>query len=199
MIFKPFFSHLARHMEDDELVLPVSSRGEARLLGLLRQEGETMYLALRDNRHEEEIEVGIVCGKLVVLERGVGGTSAHRFPQGSEVSFKVTVSVVEKLICTYDCCSEPCPCAPVAYAGCSLPEATVGTKWHGAVLFAGDGPITIVHELPHWMSSKRDERTLKLSGTPPEAGKCSFTVAAANCNGKHVAVNALQFTVSEPA
>lgn len=199
MIFMPFESRLTRCLEADELSLPVTERGQARLLGLLRHEGESILLVLDDRHHSEEIECGIVCGKLVILERGVGDTVPRKFPAGTDVLFRVTVTVVRKLVCSTECCPEgPCPCVPVAYAGGSLPSGTVGTPWQGTVLFSGDGPVTLGWQIPHWMEASRDERTVTLSGIPPEAGEVAFTVSGANCGGRHIAVTALQFGVSEP-
>jgi hypothetical protein len=197
MIFLPFRSRLARHMESDEMVLPLGERGRALLTGLLQTEGESIYLTVRDDRHEEEIEAGILCGQLVVLARGVGGTVPRKFPAGAEVVFRVTVSVVEKLICQTDCCPEsPCECRPAAFAGTFLPDGAVGQEWRGVVLFSGDPPLSMGWKLPDWMAASRDERVLTLTGTPTAAGEATVTVAASNCGGSQIATESFQFTVS---
>jgi hypothetical protein len=197
MIFKPFRSYLARHLEADELTLPLACHELDRLATLLGSEGESIYLTLRDNRHEEEIEVGIVCGLTVIRERGVGGTTPRKFPRGTEIFFRVTVSVVERLVCLTDCCEEPCPCEPVVYAGGGCPPGTVGVPWQGALVFSGATPMAIGCQVPPWMNVVTDARSVILSGTPTSAGTYVVSAAASNCGGQHVASGGAQLTVSE--
>jgi hypothetical protein len=198
MIFTPFRAHLTRHLEADDNTLPLDQRDETRLLANLQAEGETQLLVVRDDRHEEEIEAGILCGKLVVLRRGVGGTRARRFPRGAEVVFRVTVEAVRRLICSWDCCTgDPCPCAPVEGVSATVPAgAHVGQPVTIPFVFSGDLPLVMSWEAPHWLGAERDATTVEFRGVPAAPGDYEVAVTASNCRGHHSVTRRVQFSVS---
>jgi hypothetical protein len=198
MILRSFRTWLTHHLDEDALSLPLSREGEARLLQLLAYEGESILLVLRDDRHEEEIEVGITCGKPVVWRRGIGHTRPRRFPRGTEAAFRVTVEAVKHLICTWDCCrEEPCECEEVRSTGVATPPgAFVGVPVSAAFSFEGTAPIVLTWEAPHWLGTSRDARNIEFRGVPPAPGPVTITVHASNCRGRASAERSVQFTVA---
>jgi hypothetical protein len=103
MILKPFTAILTHSLDKTEYSLPISSGDLDRLKAQLPP-GETTLLVLIDDVYTEEIIVGNSGGQIGIVERGVGETVARKFPRGSAVCFVVTVSVVQYLICNYECC-----------------------------------------------------------------------------------------------
>jgi hypothetical protein len=189
MIYKPFSAQLVRHLDRTDMYLPLAEGDLARLANLL-DGGESTLLVLQDGMNSEEIKVREECGDVIIAERGLGGTEVWKFPRGSTLCFKVTLSVVKDLICNWDCCQEEgCPCEQVSNAGVLLPAGRVGVSWQGVVIFNGTTPIQMLAKtLPSWMTVTYSTRTATLSGTPSAVGTFTVEVAATNCSGSYSTV-----------
>jgi hypothetical protein len=196
MILKPFSAELVRSLDKDDFSLPVSEAARTRLLSILPP-GETTLLTLRDDLYAEEIEVENACGEAVIKRRGLGETEVRKFPRGSGLCFEVTVSVVQHLICSYDCCGDgPCPAAPVTVTTLTLPGGKVGQPWTGLAVFGGSAPMQLaVTELPGWVSAEAGENYIRLTGTPPGAGTFGVAVTGTNETGTTAAAQG-NFTVT---
>jgi hypothetical protein len=184
MILKPFTAILTKRLEAADYTLPLTDGDTTRLLNQLGV-GETSLLVLRDDIYTEEIEVENTCGVLVIKARGMGNTEPRKFPQGSAVCFEVTVSVVEYLICNFDCCSgAPCPPEPVTIAGFFLPAAVVGQSWMGMAIFNGATPMELTASgVPSWATTEVGANYVKISGVPTGAGTETMSVAGTNAAG----------------
>jgi len=181
-------------------VLPEGKLDE--LLTEIPGEGDYTYLTVSDDRYVEVVKAMHHLG-FVVLERGVGGTTARRFGYGSCVQalFGPEIALaVKDLICTYDCtqfCGEPCPCTAVTVGGQAIPEGRVGYPWQGTVVFNGTPPVVCgVSGIPSWMTAAQVGNAVVMQGVPNAAGSWVVSAAATNCNGAQIAPFAVTVTVT---
>jgi hypothetical protein len=184
MILKPFTAVLVRSLDKESHALPLCEEDRTRLLAQLPPD-ESALLVLRDDVYTEEIEVENTCGQLVIKARGLGSTEARKFPRGSVLCFEVTVSVVQHLICSYDCCAEePCPAEPVTVAAFYAEDGQTGRPWTGLAVFSGSTPMQLaVSQLPGWMTAEIGENSIRLTGTPTGLETVQLSVAGTNAAG----------------
>lgn len=189
-----FNTSINSQLEPEGVHLPLTSIDSARLLSLIPS-GEFTFLTLKAPFAMEHVAITNQGGTLV-MERGVNGTQAQRFPHGSCVFFENSTAVTKWLICNHDCCADnPCDCVPVAVAGTHSPGGKVGDVWTGVAVFSGTGPIRIgASSRPSWMIATVGSNAIILSGIPTSPGTVTVSVAAANC-GDEVATAVLTFTV----
>ena len=193
-----FAARLCDRLEASEVHLPLSKAATADLLDNLPEADDYAFLSLKGDVEYEVVKVRNEGGTLLI-ERGLEGTTAVLHHHGTCVNTvsPLTVAVIKDMICNYECCEGDCPCEAVAYAGASLPPAYLDAEWKGMVAFVGDTPMTLgAANVPSWMKVEAVNNTLMLSGTPHVVGTFSFSVAATNCNGKHVAVQTLTVDVT---
>jgi hypothetical protein len=199
MIYKPFSACLIRGLAADDYDLPLS-HGDMARLAIILPPNESMYLTLRDGYKYEEILIANTCGNIQITARGVGNTTANKFPAGTAVCFDVTIEIVKDLICHHDCCADPeCPCEAISITGALLPDGLVGQAWEGSVIFSGDQPMVLTtSSMPGWMSTQIGPNFIKLYGVPTNAGPISIAVAGTNCAGVNVITSAPSFVVTQP-
>ena len=89
-------------LDDVSQKLPVSIDAEAALLSKLADEDYT-YLRI-STADEVEIVKATNVGGVLVLERGVSGSSASVFPRGSCVTGIITAEAIRAIVCSMDCC-----------------------------------------------------------------------------------------------
>lgn len=193
-----FAARLCDRLEASEVHLPLTSAATADLLDTLKNEDDYNYLSLKGDVEYEVVKVRNESGTLLI-ERGQEGTTPVLHHHGTCVSTvsPLTVAVIKDMVCNHECCEGDCPCEAVAVGGWTLPEAHVDKAWEGGVVFAGDLPMTLgAANTPSWMKVRAVNNVLELSGTPHIAGTFTFSVAATNCNGKHVATQTLTVDVT---
>jgi hypothetical protein len=195
MILKPFSAILIRSLAKDSYDLPLAEGDRARLLAQL-PEGESTLLVLRDDIYEEEIEVSNTCGQPLISARGLGESEIRKFPRGSSVCFQVTVSVVQHLVCNYDCCDGPPPVSALEAVGVIFPTGHIDEAWMGSAIFAGELPMTLAVEgNPSWMQVEAGPNYVRFSGTPTGAGTYTLSIAATNQKGSQLVVQSGEVTV----
>lgn len=204
MILKPITVNLADVLLADDKHLTLTDRDNARLLAHI-PDGDETYLTIQDNLYSEWIKATNQCGT-IVLERGIGGSEARKFPKGSCVFFETSVPVIKWLICNHDCCNDgDCKLTPVTFTKATLPTGIVGQPWEGRLQFAGSLPINFeVTGMPAWMSGEQEGDMVRLSGTPDAATVHTISVSATNAQGtghitKQVKVNVVAMQASQQA
>lgn len=194
-----FSAMLNEKLEKDAVYLPVNEAVKADLVALLKEEDDYIYLAIRSDTTYETVKVRNEAGTLLI-ERGVEGTTAVLHPYGScIISVSPTViAAIKDLVCNHNCCEEDCPVTPVQYLAQTVPPAVVSHSWSGAIIFSGTEPVTMgTTNLPKWITATQQGTTLLLEGTPSAASTYSFTVAAANGNGKNIASTPVTLAVTQ--
>lgn len=200
MLVNEYFSaYTTEKMAADDVYLPLCDSAKADLLKLLEDNDDHMWLSLVDESRMETVRAINDHGTLI-LERGMEGTAAVAHPLGTCVRAvsPTIVALVKDLVCNYSCCEGGCPCTPASYAGSVIPEAIVGVKWEGSVVFSGDQPMQLaVNGGPAWLSVKAVGSVIMLSGVPNRSGEYYFSAAASNCGGTVVASEVLRLVVRE--
>lgn len=199
MIFKPFSAKLVDTMLPDDAYLKLSVRDTNRLLALLGADGET-FLIINDGVNKEYVRAYNQCD-VVLLERGIDGTTPAKFPRGTCVVADTPGPAVKWLICNYDCCADgDCPCDPVTAAGATIPEATTGYPWAGTFVFTGDltSMNIAISGVPSWATPTLGANYVSITGTPNAAGTFALVATATNCDGRYLATQTATLTISDP-
>lgn len=191
-----FKSTLLNCLEADSISLPVPQVRLRELLSLI-PEGDFTFLVIRAGGKEEHVIAKNDAGTLL-LERGVNGTEASKFPAGASVQYEVTSAVVKWFICNHDCCADiPCPQEPPTLTWLSLPNGTAGAPWTGLAVFNGSLPLDIgVGTCPAWMTYEIGPNSVRFSGTPPTVQSVSLSCAATNGTTEPVVASG-EFQVQE--
>lgn len=96
-----YFSKLTQIMESSDRVLPVED--SQTILNRLNQDGDWTTLLIQDTVGYEVVKVLNHKGNLVI-DRGLSGTTAKRFPVGSCVVFTPSDELLKAIACETDCC-----------------------------------------------------------------------------------------------
>lgn len=194
-----FSAYTSEKLEATDVYLPLSESAKADLLTLLNRDGAYAFLTLRDEVNIETVKAHLE-GDLIILERGLEGTTAVLHPLGTCVTATspTIVAVIKDLVCNYQCCEGGCPVEPVAYDSAYLPAAYVGKEWQGVVRYKGTSPMQLgVANPPSWMTVIQVKNELKLAGTPVEAGTLSLGTFGVNGDGTNTATQEVILTVAE--
>lgn len=195
MIIKPFSAFLTRAIDADAGALPLSEADENRLKSLV-PESEEILLTLKDDLHVEYVKITNTCDALL-LERGLSGTVARKFPRGTCVFFENSIAVTQWLICNFNCCDGPCPCEEVEAAGVVFPEGQVNVPYTATAIFKGSLPMVLgVSGHPSWSTAEMGANYIKISGTPTGAGTYAVNISATNCSGSALSMQSAQIVIT---
>lgn len=165
-------------LTDVATVLPISAADATRLGTLLG--ADTTTLLLRDGVYYEVVRV-TVSGSVATIERGLEGTTARAFANGSCVAAFLSEAGLEEVICAADCsCTEI-----IMRAGAQFAQPTVGVPWEHTWFFAGTKPFTVTEvSVPDWATvddSELADGLLTVTGTPDDADTQALTLAVNGC------------------
>lgn len=194
-----FTASLADRLGPDGAALPLSDAARADLFRLLADKDAHTYLTIRSDAVIETVRAHVK-GGVIVLDRGLEGTEPVTHHVGACVSSvsPTVIAAIKDLVCNHQCCDDGCPTIAVARANTILPNGVVGVAYEGIVSFSGTWPINIsVSGAADWMRIERQGTSLHITGTPPDPGTFSFSVAASNGNGANLLSDTLAVTVKE--
>lgn len=194
-----FSAYTSEKLEATDTYLPLSEGAKADLVTLLTGEDKYIYLTLKDEVNIETVRASYE-GGLILLERGLEGTTAILHPLGTCVTAvsPTIMAAIKDLICNYQCCEGGCTVEPVSFESAYLPAAYIGKEWAGILRFGGSSPMQLgIANTPAWMTVTQVKNELQLSGTPTEAGTLSLGAFGVNGDGTNTVTKEVILTVAE--
>lgn len=118
---------------------------------------------------------------VIVLDRGVDGTSAQPFPIGACLSFAWVGAGISEMIEQTMACPRPCTPATIA-SGAQAPDGVAGTAYSHRIVLSGTPPFALGEMvIPQWMMVVLDAGEIRLTGTPDAAGAYIVQIPVMSC------------------
>ena len=199
LVTEYFTASTAEKLEATDVYLPLHESAKADLLALLDNEDKYVYLTLKDEVNIETVKAS-VRGDVIMLERGLEGTTAVLHPMGTCVSSTspTIIAAIKDFICNYQCCESGCAVEPIEFDSAYLPASYVGKAWEGILRFSGSSPMKLgIANPPAWMTVVQVKNEIQMSGTPTDAGQLSLGAFGVNGDGTNSVTKEVILTVAE--
>jgi len=174
-----FFAALTAPLAPEDVTPSLRFDAAARLCATLSNGAHT-YLTLSCPGGFEIVRARCEFG-VIVLDRGVDGTSAQAFPIGACLAFAWLGAGIADMIEQTMACPRPCIPATIS-SGADAPEGVVGAPYSHRIVISGTPPFSLGEMvIPQWMIVTLDAGEVRLSGTPDAPGAYVVQIPLNSC------------------
>jgi hypothetical protein len=174
-----FVAKLTAPLAPDEVTPTLRLDASARLCAGLSN-GANTYLTLSCPGGFEIVRARCQFG-VIVLDRGVDGTTAQPFPIGACLAFAWVGAGIAEMIEQTMACPRDCVSATIA-SGAQAPDGVAGVAYSHRIVISGTPPFALGEvSHPQWMTVVLDAGEIRLSGTPDAAGSFIVQIPIYSC------------------